>query len=255
VETKDDPLRSAITIVVLARNEEGTIAEVVESARPFGQEVLVMDGHSTDATASRAREAGAAVHRDPGRGKGSAVRASFPMARGSIVVLMDADGSHAAADVPRLAGPILRGEADLVVGSRFTGGSDELSMTLPQLVRSVGNISMNIAINTRFGVSLTDTLNGFRAIRKSVALNLELREELHTIEQEMVIQALRRGYRVTNVATHEYSRRFGSSSIDIWRQWPRFVWCLMRNIVQQRRFVPRAGAARPCPAGDNDGKR
>jgi dolichol-phosphate mannosyltransferase len=251
MNTQSAPPPLSITGVILARNEEHTIGEVVRSVLPFCDEVLVMDGHSTDATAQLAREAGAVVHHDPGRGKGSAVRASFPLSRGNVLVLMDADGSHAAVDVPRLAGPIQRGEADLVVGSRFTGGSDELSLTVPQLVRTVGNISMNIAINKRFGVSLTDTLNGFRAIRRGVALALELREDVHTIEQEMVIQALRRGYRVANVSTHEYARKFGSSSIDIWRQWPLFVWCLMRNIVQPR-SVPAAGAALPRPAGERD---
>jgi glycosyltransferase involved in cell wall biosynthesis len=229
----------SVTIVVLARNEERTIGEVVSAALRVSAEVVVMDGRSSDQTAARAREAGATVHADPGRGKGSALRASLALGRGEVIVFMDADGSHDAADVPRLVAPIVAGEADLVVGSRFSGGSDELSITLPQLVRTIGNIAMNIAINTRFGVQLTDTLNGFRAIRKTTALELGLREDRHTIEHEMVIQALRRGYRVVNVSSHEYRRRFGESQIDIWREWPIFVWALFRNIVQPRRRPPQ----------------
>lgn len=220
--------------MILARNEERSIGKVVREAAVHAGEVLVMDGKSTDRTAEVARAAGASVHSDPGRGKGSAVRASFALASGEVIVLMDADGSHDPRDIPRLAAPIEEDRADVVVGSRFAGGSDELTLTVAQLIRTIGNISMNIAINKRFGVGLTDTLNGFKAIRKSVALRLPLKENRHTIEQELVIQALRHGYRVINRATHEYAREFGRSTINIWREWPVFVWCLARNLAQPR---------------------
>jgi glycosyltransferase involved in cell wall biosynthesis len=220
--------------VILARNEERTIGRIVREVAPFADEVVVMDGNSTDRTASEARAAGAVVHADPGLGKGSAVRASFSLARGEVIVLMDADGSHDSRDIPRLAAPIQSDEADVVVGSRFAGGSDEIALDFAQLIRTIGNISMNIAINKRFGVGLTDTLNGFKAISKRVALRLPLKENRHTIEQELVIQALRHGYRVINVATHEYAREFGGSTINIWREWPIFIWCLFENLIQPR---------------------
>ena len=220
--------------MILARNEERSIARVVRQVAEFADEILVMDGNSTDGTRAAASAAGASVHADPGLGKGSAVRASLPLARGDVVVLMDADGSHDPRDIPRLTAPIEADHADLVVGSRFAGGSDELALTVAQLIRTIGNISMNIAINKRFGVGLTDTLNGFKALRRSMALKLPLKENRHTIEQELVIQALRHGYRVQNIATHEYAREFGRSTINIWREWPVFVWCLAWNLAQTR---------------------
>ena len=226
----------SISVVILAKNEENTINEIVKGSVPFADAVLVMDGRSTDSTVMRAREAGAIVHEDSGKGKGAAIRQSLDLVSGDIVVFIDSDGSHDPADVPRLVAPIIRGEADLCVGSRFAGGSDELSITFGQLVRSVGNILMNIAINKRWGVELTDTLNGFRAIRCSVARQLGLKENRHTIEQEMVMRALRNGWRVVNVPTHEYSRKYGGSHINIWREWPTFVWCVLRHLA--RRDVP-----------------
>jgi len=235
--------RQRITVVILARNEERTIGRIVREVAPYASEVLVMDGNSSDRTAAEAEAAGAVVRQDPGRGKGSAVRASFALARGEIVILMDADGSHDPRDIPRLAAPIEADRADLVVGSRFAGGSDELAVNVPQLIRTIGNISMNIAINKRFGVGLTDTLNGFKAVRKSMALRLPLKENWHTIEQELAIQALRHGYRVINVATHEYAREFGRSTIHIWGEWPIFVWCLFVNLIQPR--VSRTERAAP----------
>jgi glycosyltransferase involved in cell wall biosynthesis len=224
-----------IGTVILARNEERTVGEAVSGAAQFCDRVLVMDGHSSDGTAATAAAAGAAVHLDPGLGKGSAIRASLALVESDMVVFMDADGSHDPADIPKLVAPLLRGEAELCVGSRFTGGSEELSLSVGQLIRTVGNISMNIAINQRWKVQLTDTLNGYRAVRREAALEVGLKENIHTIEQEMVMRMLRHGYRVVNVPTHEYPRRFGSSHIRIWRQWPRFVLCVLLQLCASDR--------------------
>lgn len=220
----------SLAIVISARNEQFTVGDVVRDAALYGDEVIVMDGHSTDRTREAAAAGGARVELDPGKGKGSAIRAALTLTRADIIVFMDADGSHDAHDIARIAGPVVAGEADLCVGSRFQGGSEELAINVSQLFRSIGNISMNIAINRRFHVRLSDTLNGFRAIRREVGLALGLVENRHTIEQEMVIRALRLGYRVTNVPVHEYARRHGVSHIRIWREWPYFVWCLVRRL-------------------------
>jgi len=226
-----DPRLQDVVTVVLAKNEESTIGAAVRGALRFCERVVVMDGHSGDSTAERARLAGAEVHLDPGTGKGAAIRAV----------------------------------ADLCVGSRFTGGSEELSITVGQLVRTIGNISMNIAItvgqlvrtignismniaiNKRWGVELTDTLNGFRAVRREAALEVGLREDIHTIEQEMVMKMLLSGYRVVNVPTHEFSRRYGESHIKIWRQWPHFVACVFTHVVRGSRRDGSAGELNAPP--------
>ena len=230
-----------VAAVILARNEEHTIADAVRGAAQYVHSVIVMDGHSRDRTAEFARAAGARVYQDPGRGKGSAIRESLRYARSDVVVFMDADGSHDPADIPKLVSPVVRGDADLCVGSRFSGGSDELSVSIGQLVRTVGNIMMNIAINLRWKTELSDTLNGFRAGYVAAVRSVDLQEDRHTIEQEMVMTLLRHGYRVCNVPTHEYSRLHGASHINIWKEWPLFAWCVFTNIIKKnppRRFVP-----------------
>jgi glycosyltransferase involved in cell wall biosynthesis len=218
-------------VVIPARDEERTIADAVHAAAGYANEVIVMDGRSRDATAEVARKAGAKVLTDPGLGKGSAIRESLGHSQAEVLVFMDADGSHDPADIPRLAGMILSGAADLCVGCRFSGGSEELSVSTGQLIRTMGNIAMNIAINRRWNVQLSDTLNGFRAARRSVAQKVGLTEDRHTIEQEMVMKFLRHGYRVVNIPTHEYPREFGVSHIRIWREWPMFAWCVVKNVA------------------------
>ena len=244
------PLQSVAT-VILAKDEERTIAEAVSGARRHCGKVLVMDGHSEDLTVERARAEGAEVHADPGGGKGAAIRASLSLIAEPVVVFMDADGSHDPSDIPRLAAPIEAGDVDLCVGSRFTGGSEELSITVGQLIRTIGNISMNIAINKRWGVELTDTLNGFRAVRRKAALAVGLREDIHTIEQEMVMKMLLAGYRVMNIPTHEYRRKHGESHIKIWRQWPKFVLCVLTHVMR----TSHSSTGAPSVEGaDHDGR-
>jgi dolichol-phosphate mannosyltransferase len=234
--------KNGVTIVILARDEEHTIAEAVTNASGWCREVLVMDGCSSDGTEAAARKAGARVVKDDGRGKGAAIRQSLGLVETEFVVFMDADGSHDAHDTPKLVAPLVDGTADLCVGSRFAGGSDELSVSIAQLIRTIGNILMNIAINNRWNVELTDTLNGFRAVRRDAALRVGLKENSHTIEQEMVMKILRHGMKVVNAPTHEYKRRFGESHIRIWREWPRFVWCVIENVMAPNVAVPVAVA-------------
>ena len=237
--------RDRLCVVVAARDEERTIGEAVRRAFDYSTTVIVMDGRSTDGTARVAREAGATVFTDPGRGKGAAIRDSLNRSSAEVIVFMDADGSHDPADIPRLASVIASGAADLCVGCRFTGGSDEVSLSMAQLIRTIGNISMNIAINNRWNVRLTDTLNGFRAVRREAAVQVGLTEDRHTIEQEMVMKFLRHGFRVTNIACHEYSRKFGTSHIHIWREWPLFVWCVVKNVAA-RDLPPKRALLSPA---------
>lgn len=233
-----------VALVILARNEMRTIGRVIRRAAPYAHHVFVMDGGSSDRTVPLAEEAGAAVLSDPGRGKGSAIRMAIERIDADVLVFMDADGSHDPHDIPRLALPVVRGEVDLCVGSRFAGGSDELAATFPQLVRTIGNIALNVVINLRWASALTDTLNGFRAVRRRAVSSVGLREDRHTIEQEVVMKMLRHGYRVANVPSHEFAREHGTSHINIWREWPRFVFCVARNL--RYRHPPAGFAPAPC---------
>lgn len=241
-----------VAVVILARNEEKTVGSAVTGARAFAHQVVVMDGRSTDRTRAVAESAGATVFPDVGLGKGAAIRQSLELVDADVVVFMDADGSHDPTDIPRIALPAVCGQADLCVGSRFAGGSDELSATVAQLIRTIGNIAMNIVINRRWNQHLTDTLNGFRAVRRRPCLSIGLRENRHTIEQEMVMRMLGHGYTVMNVPAHEYARQYGESHINIWREWPLFVWCVFVNLVRKYPRVASQPAAKTVGTTPSD---
>ncbi|HEX7136241.1 MAG TPA: glycosyltransferase family 2 protein [Vicinamibacterales bacterium] len=220
-----------MTVVVPTKDEEGVVAEIIDAVRPNASEILVVDGHSRDRTREIAAARGARVILDAGRGKGEALRRSFEESRHEILVFIDADGSHDPRDIPRLVDPIRRGEAELVIASRTRGGSDELHGTAEQLMRYVGSQVIMLAINYRWRVRLTDSQNGFRALRRDVARALQLRSNLTTIEQEMLMRALKHGCRVVEVPSHEFERRWGVSKVRVWRLWWAYLWSVMRNIV------------------------
>jgi len=223
-------ISEGISVVIPARNEEPMIGTIIEQAMPYCDEVVVVDGHSKDKTTDIARSLGARVVYDNKKGKGDAIRVGAFAVNHSIIVFIDADGSHDPADIPRLVEPIKKGEADLVVGSRGRGGSDELHGDIEKLMRLVGADLILIGINLRWKQNLTDSQNGFRAIRTAVIRDLDLRENITTIEQEMTMKCLKKGYRVDEVPAHEYERKFGVSTIKLKKVWFRYVYSFIKNI-------------------------
>ncbi len=228
-----DPSRSRarLTVLIPAKNEEATIAEVVQGAFRHSADVLVVDGSSKDETAARAAAAGARVCRDEGKGKGRAIREALPQLKGEVTVLMDADGSHDPEDIPKLIAPIFADEADHVSGSRLLGGSSELHGGFDEWARLAGSSFITACINKRYGVRLSDSQNGFRAIRTELLRSLPLRSKHTTIEQEMIVKTLRSKHRLAEVPTHEYPRRAGVSHISVWRDAPSYVVSLIELMM------------------------
>jgi glycosyltransferase involved in cell wall biosynthesis len=219
-----------ITVAIIARDEETTIARAVLGAKIHAGELLVVDGGSVDQTAEIARKEGALVLSDNGRGKGAGVRLAIQKARGGILVLMDADGSHHSSDIPELVRPIREGRADLVIASRLRGGSDEFHGTLDNIIRQAGGALISLMLNWRWKADITDCENGFRAIDAQKARELGLKADDFLIEQEMVIKALKRGLKVTEIASHEYSRQGGVSKLKTSQGW-KFLWHIFREML------------------------
>jgi glycosyltransferase involved in cell wall biosynthesis len=219
-----------VSVVIPTRDEEGMIAEMVDAVRAYADEIIVVDGHSKDKTREIADAHGARVILDHGKGKGEAMRYALTEATGDIVVFIDADGSHDPKDIPAMVAPIKAGEADMVVGSRGRGGSDELHGTIEQFIRYIGSQIIMLIINYWWNVRLTDSQNGFRAIRRDVGNKLGLTSNHTTIEQEMMMKALKQGYRVGEIPSHEYERKWGKSKVVVWKLWFSYGWSVFRNL-------------------------
>jgi glycosyltransferase involved in cell wall biosynthesis len=223
-------LATSVSAVIAAKQEAPSIGSVIERTRCYAREIVVVAGPSTDGTAAIAAEGGAKVLADGGRGKGDALRRAIPHIRTPITVFLDADGSHDPEDIPLLVEPILADRADHVVASRLRGGSSELHGGFDEFFRLAGSSFITACINWRFNCQLSDSQNGFRAIRTSVLQQLHLRENTTTIEQEMTMMTLRQGWRMAEVPSHEHPRTHGSSHIRVWRDAPRYGFSLVRGL-------------------------
>ncbi len=230
-----------VTIVIPTLNEESTLDSVLKKVKKYGDEIIVIDGHSKDNTKKIAKSHKVKFVLDNGKGKGAALRQALKIAKYPIVVFIDADGSHEPKDIPKLVKPIKDNRADLVIGSRMTGGSDELFSDFPEFIRLTGSMIINLMINYRWNVRLSDTQNGFRAILKDVGNYINLKADITTIEQEMVMKALNYGYRVINIPSHEYRRKGGISKIKVSKVWLKYVLNVLKGILtfsKKKKFKP-----------------
>jgi glycosyltransferase involved in cell wall biosynthesis len=171
----------------------------------------VVDNGSTDATAEVAAAAGARVVREPRRGFGAACWAGvLASPDADVVAFADADGSFDGADLALVAGPVLRGEADLVVGSRVSGARQPGAMSTLALME---NRLLGLACRVLFGVALTD-LGPFRAIRRDRLVALGVRDRGQGWPLEMVGRAGRAGMRVVEVPVSYRPRAGGRSKVS-----------------------------------------
>jgi dolichol-phosphate mannosyltransferase len=243
----NDQALPAFSIVVPARNEEKTISDVLDPLRYMTDDLIVVDGRSSDSTVEIAYRYGARVIQDNGRGKGDAVRVGLANAEHPITVFIDADGSHEPNDIPALVAPIAAGDADLVMASRMLGGSEELFGSFPEVIRLMGSLTISLSINYRYGMRLTDYQNGFRAIRTEVGRTISLTSDITTIEQEMAMKCLKQGYRVIEIPSHEYRRKAGVSKINVWQVGHRYVFNLICGLTGRRRVRTTASLPQAQP--------
>lgn len=223
-------IHQRIAVVIPALNEEMTIGDVISLSRKHAEDIIVVDGHSRDNTVAIARSFGVKVIFDNKKGKGDAIRAVIPHITKEIVVFIDADGSHDPDDIPKLVEPIVEGRADHVSGSRLIGGSSELHGGFDECLRLMGSSLITACINRRFRVRLSESQNGFRAIRTDVLKALGLKEDITTIEQEMIIKTLKKGFRMGEVPSHEHKRKAGYSKIRLSNVAFRYVYTLIKYL-------------------------
>jgi glycosyltransferase involved in cell wall biosynthesis len=184
-----------IFIVIPAHNEERFIGSTVLRARQICQHVLVMDDGSTDQTAAIARLAGAEViSRDKNLGKGVALNSALNHVRQykpDVVISLDADGQHSPEEIDHVAAPILSGQADIVIGSRYLGDSSDTPRH-----RILGHRIFNWLTSAASGVHASDSQSGFRAFSPAALELPKFHSKGFSVESEMQFLINQHGLRL-----------------------------------------------------------
>lgn len=206
-----------VCVCIPAYNEEKTIGSVVKGVREVMKrqkskyEIIVVDDGSKDGTAKAAGKEKATVISLPynyGLSEAYRVETEEALKRGAdIIVLIDSDGQYRASEIPKLLEPIRKGDADLVLGSRFDGTIESMS-----LLKRLGNKAFSKAISNIIRLHVSDCQTGFRAFTRKFAEKIRI-TSTHTYTQEMVIKAVREKFRIKEVPIHFDKRKDGSSRL------------------------------------------
>ncbi len=243
---------SKVTVIIPAKNEESTLGsvladlyETIGRLPKYDWEVICVDDRSTDKTAAIARSFGARVVPNTGKsGKGMALRAGFEQANGDLLAMMDADYSHRPQDLPLFLDAMQDG-VGLVIGSRVVGGSEEYTH-----IRALGNVFLSATMGLCTGRYLSDALNGFKVFRRDVFTDFRYTSKAFEIEIEIIANALRHGYRVVEVSSHERARAGGEAKSRVIRHGTRFLVRILREgfagVKPQEKW--RTAALTPAPS-------
>lgn len=172
-------------------------------------EIFVFDNGSTDETATRARSAGATVVEEPLRGKGNVVRAMFRLIDADAYLMLDGDDTYPAEAASALLEPVLKGNADMVVGDRL---SSTYHRENSRLFHGFGNELVRITINLLFRSSLSDILSGHRAFSRFFVKTMPVMARGFEVETEMTLHALDKRLKVLEIPVKYRDRPAGSMS-------------------------------------------
>ncbi|MFB6146528.1 MAG: S-layer glycoprotein N-glycosyltransferase AglJ [Halobacteriaceae archaeon] len=204
-----------VCVLIPTYNEAETIGDVVGSFREEGfEDVLVVDGGSTDGTREIAEDAGARVVEQSGRGKGSgkgqAVREGLHMSEADVVLMLDGDWTYRAEDAEAMLEPVFSGRADHVIGNRFA----DMEPGAITRLNAVGNRVINLGFRLIHGRDYVDILSGYRALTREAIERVSLSEEGFGIETELAVECVKHNVR-TEVVPIRYRRRPDDSETNL----------------------------------------
>ena len=206
-----------LSIIIPVYNEELTVGNIIDRVKLVMQqtglknEIIVVDDCSYDKSLEVAKKRSAKIYTlKQHLGKGYALRAGFAKAKSDIIVTIDSDGSHRPEELPRVLAPILQDKADLVIGSRYLNHKSVAAKKL----NAFGVKLFNYFIQLLTGVAVTDSQSGYRAMKREVLKNQNLKSGEYEIESEMLVKTAKKNFRITEVPISFEQRTYGRSGVD-----------------------------------------
>jgi len=204
-----------VSVIIPTLNEAEGIGAVLQKVKEYVDDILVIDGNSRDRTAQIAKDLGARVVLQNGKGKGAALCEAFRLVDGDLILIMDGDGSMNPTEIPLFVDALKNG-ADVAKGSRFVAGGNSTDLTL---TRKLGNRILLFLVNLIWSTRYTDLCYGFGAFKREALQRLLpfLGSKSFEIEAEICIRSKKCGLKVAEVPSVETRRTYGKSNLKTFR--------------------------------------
>ena len=225
------PRFSFLSVIVPVYNERNTVAEIVRRMRrvdlPLDMEIVMVDDASWDGTGDilKALEDSTVrvVTHPKNAGKGAAIRTGLSHVRGDLVLIQDADLEYDPDDWPRLLAPVLKGKAQVVYGSRFTGERRNMLFT-----HWLGNRFLSLVTNVLYNTTLSDMETCYKLFDRQVLDGITIESNAFDFEPEITAKVLRRGYRIYEVPISYAGREYSEGKKITWKDGFRALYTLAR---------------------------
>lgn len=227
-----------VSVVIPVFNEMRTLEQVIKrvQAVPVEKEIILVDDYSTDGSRERVQSLGEqpnvrAVLHDYNQGKGAALRSGFAAATGDVVLIQDADLEYDPNDYPKLLGPIVANDADVVYGSRFAGGETHRVL---YFWHSMGNRFLTLLSNMMTNLNLTDMEVCYKVFRREIIQSIDLKENRFGFEPEVTARLARfrkpdgSRLKIFEVGISYAGRTYEEGKKIGWRDGVRAIWCIIR---------------------------
>lgn len=217
-----------VSVVIPARNEAQNLVHVLPHIPSTVDEVILVDGHSTDDTIAVAQQLVPTIKiiEQTGKGKGNALRLGFAACSGDIIVMLDADGSADPCEIPRFVEALVNG-SDFAKGSRYIDGGGSHDLTR---IRSLGNFGLSTLVNVLFGTKFSDLCYGYNAFWRYCLDRVEIDCDGFEVETLINIRMHKASFKIVEVPSFEQSRIYGLSNLNAFRD----GWRILNTIVKER---------------------
>ena len=221
-----------LSIVMPVFNERNTIKEILRRVRQVDlgeleREIVIVDDGSTDGTrdilAMEEDSGTRVIYHAENSGKGAAVRTGFASASGDLIIIQDADLEYDPEDYPKLLDPVLKGKAQVVYGSRFTGPRKNMLFW-----HFVGNRFLALVTNVLYNTTLSDMETCYKLFTREALEGIELRSNHFDIEPEITAKILKKKIRIFEVPISYAGREIEEGKKITWRDGVPAMWALIK---------------------------